>query len=104
MFVSAIFLRIFSRHSKKSALEPIESSSSKKSSNPPIFNAMERDDITDLEHQLPIIDDEIEAITPMEDTPPPIPKDAFSDNKDYANIVLNLCNLYQRSAGCINRA
>ena len=27
----------------------------------------------------------------------------FTDIKDYSNIVFNLCNLYQRSAGYINR-
>ena len=67
-------------HSKKSALEPIEKP--KRSSNPPIFSATEKDDITDLEHQLPIINTDNEDITPMEDTPPPIPKAAFDDDLD----------------------
>ena len=69
-------------HSKKSALEPIKGPTSKKSPAPPIFSATEKEDITDLEHQIPIVGRDDEIIIPMEDTPPPIPKDAFSSDAD----------------------
>jgi len=72
----------------KITMRPVEEEPAKPSPKaPPSFNAIDKDDITGLEHKIPVITSTEDSVAkapiiPMEETPPPIPREAFTVSEE----------------------